>query len=405
MYKVMIVEDEMFVRIGLEHAVVWEDYGLQLMPSASNGREALELYHKYKPNLIITDVKMPEMGGIELISAIRAENKDIRFIVLTCMEDYKTAKEALNLSVSHYFTKCDLDIDELKEYLTEIVNELSAVVSRTESLEPIDNAAALTRQRWAEFFFDGKMYDIDKLLSSSYIPKGVHYLVQLSFELPEEMKNESSYLSSILNLLKEVIEKQKSGKVLTARRQRVIIIYSFSDETEAEQLRRMVLFKRHLEQSMKSYFNLSLNIASSCAFDSFDALAQRWQELQENEVCSNAQALEVEPLTDTRVLLAIDYIREHLSESLTLATVAEHTNFSPGYLGALFKRELNVFFGDFVLNMRIKKAKLLLTQSDEKLYAISEEVGFSDVSYFVKVFKRITGMTPNEYRRKNTIVL
>lgn len=75
MYKIMIVEDEVFARIGLEQAINWDALQLKLLPSASNGREALELYRQFHPDIIVTDIKMPEMDGLELISAVRTENK------------------------------------------------------------------------------------------------------------------------------------------------------------------------------------------------------------------------------------------------------------------------------------------------------------------------------------------
>lgn len=155
MYKMTIAEDELFVRIGLEHAINWADYGIELLPSASNGREALDLYERFHPDLILTDISMPEIDGLELIAAIRAKDKNVKFIVLSCLEDYQTVKQVLNLSVSHYYNKSELDVEELKQYITEIIAELSSRQPPCPPGETGQDAREAEQDEWNRFFSGG----------------------------------------------------------------------------------------------------------------------------------------------------------------------------------------------------------------------------------------------------------
>ncbi len=209
MYKIMIAEDEVFARIGLEQSINWADLHLKLIPSASNGREALELYHKYHPEIIIADIKMPEMNGLELIRSVRAEDKDVRFIILSSVEDYQTAKAALNLSVSHYYNKYDLDIHDLESYLREVVDELSAH-SSCEDFRGEAEPPESQEQLWVDFFFNGGTSCSQKLLSAEGIPnEGSFFLVLLDLAFPDAMQEDPYYRSSVLRLLREIVQKQQ----------------------------------------------------------------------------------------------------------------------------------------------------------------------------------------------------
>ena len=93
------------------------------------------------------------------------------------------------------------------------------------------------------------------------------------------------------------------------------------------------------------------------------------------------------------------YIRDHLSEKLTLADVAAVFNFSPGYLSQLFGRYGGGFV-EYITEVRVAAAKEMLEKGDKKIYEIAEELGFESSFYFSKVFKKSTGLSPREYQQK-----
>jgi len=103
----------------------------------------------------------------------------------------------------------------------------------------------------------------------------------------------------------------------------------------------------------------------------------------------------------TTIKLALQYIHNHYFENLTLDVVSEVAELSPKYLSTVFKKEMNISFSDYINNLRISEAKRLLTTSNRTILDIALELGYDDQSYFTKVFKKQTQLTPLKYRKLN----
>ena len=88
-YKVLIVEDEVLVRGGLKSVIGWEKLGMEIIGDAANGKQALEIYEADKPDVILTDIKMPVMDGLELIARIREKDEKTKIVILTCYEEFE----------------------------------------------------------------------------------------------------------------------------------------------------------------------------------------------------------------------------------------------------------------------------------------------------------------------------
>lgn len=124
MYGVFIVDDEEPARETLKYLINWEQTPFRIMGSATNGKEAVEAYPQLKPKLIITDIQMPVMDGLELIRRVRMENRAQKFVILSCHENFNYAKEAIKLGVSDYLLKDLLTPQDLYSLLEKIKNEI-----------------------------------------------------------------------------------------------------------------------------------------------------------------------------------------------------------------------------------------------------------------------------------------
>lgn len=124
MYTAMIVEDELFVRNSIRVTMDWASCGISEVYEAANGHEALEVYRTYHPEIILTDLKMPVMDGMTLIRTIRAEDKSVRFIIMSCLDEFNLVQEALNLGVMHYFFKLTTSCEDIQQILCEITANL-----------------------------------------------------------------------------------------------------------------------------------------------------------------------------------------------------------------------------------------------------------------------------------------
>lgn len=125
MYKVLVADDEVKIRSGLKHIINWPDYGFMICWEAENGAKALELIEKQKPDLVITDVKMPVMDGLDLLAHVSRNYPQIRISILSGYNDFSFVKTALRCKAVDYLLK-PVDEEELVQLLEKVRIELDA---------------------------------------------------------------------------------------------------------------------------------------------------------------------------------------------------------------------------------------------------------------------------------------
>lgn len=178
MYKVLIVDDEFPARELLKMAVNWEEAGYEIVGEAKNGQEAYECCQRKKPDLIITDIQMPVMDGIELIRKIKEENPKQKFVILSCHESFQYAKMAIRLGVSDYLLKDSYTSEELYLLLRSMADEKARAVqpegpeqSYAEKMSDLLKGAVEGQKRQMgelkeQFFLNGYSYYLALLLES-----------------------------------------------------------------------------------------------------------------------------------------------------------------------------------------------------------------------------------------------
>lgn len=118
--KVLIVEDELLARAGLRSLIDWDSLGFTLLEDARDGREALERIEDQKPDILLLDLNIPKLGGLELLEIIKNRGLPIKTIVISCYDDFHTVKEAMKLGAADYIRKLGLSGEELTEALSGI---------------------------------------------------------------------------------------------------------------------------------------------------------------------------------------------------------------------------------------------------------------------------------------------
>lgn len=120
MDRILIVDDEFLVRLGLKTTIDWNAHGYQVVGEAANGNEALEMVKNLKPDIILVDIKMPSMDGLEFITLAKEISRDLSFIILTNYESFQYAKRAVQLGVSQYLLKSEISPEVLLSALESI---------------------------------------------------------------------------------------------------------------------------------------------------------------------------------------------------------------------------------------------------------------------------------------------
>ncbi len=248
MYKILVVDDEPIVSFALRSLADWQAKGFDLSLDAADGKEALAILAKNCVDIVLTDIKMPVMDGLELLKNLREQYPTIPAIVLSAHDDFDSVRSAFKLGAVDYIVKTEMDIEALHE-----------------------------------------------VFESAITNKIVH----------QETKQYSS---------------------------------------------------------ISSVDGISFQISS-----------------------------------------AISFIQSNYSKELSLKTVGEHCGVSEGHLSKLFVRELGKSFVDYVNCLRIEEAEKLLSTTNLKIYQVAEFTGFNSSEHFCRVFKKVTGNSPNHYKNGRNV--
>lgn len=130
MLKIMLVDDEDLVLEYLEHMIDWEKQGYRIVGQVSSGRQALELYEKYRPEIVMADIRMPGMDGLELTKKLKEKNKDVVVILMSAYKDFEYAQKGIQYGVSNYLLKHELQEKKILAELDTVRKELEKLKER-----------------------------------------------------------------------------------------------------------------------------------------------------------------------------------------------------------------------------------------------------------------------------------
>jgi two-component system response regulator YesN len=171
MLKILIVDDEILVRVGIKALLPWEEYGFKICAEASDGEEALEIYKTLRPDIVFTDIIMPKMDGLELIERIKEIDKNTRCVILTCLDEINYVKEAMFLGACGYFAKISLDINQVLELLNRLKADIMQEREKYTEFKPTQQLKNENRtnmddkyvnQKHINYIKDTKKYAFDK---------------------------------------------------------------------------------------------------------------------------------------------------------------------------------------------------------------------------------------------------
>lgn len=126
MYRVMLVEDEEFILQGIYQIIDWEKLDLKVVHMAHDGMEALQLWEMEEVDIVITDISMPEMNGLQLMEELRKRAEHVRFIILSGYDEFEYARKAIRLDVENYILK-PIDEEQLEQVLKQSVEKLKQI--------------------------------------------------------------------------------------------------------------------------------------------------------------------------------------------------------------------------------------------------------------------------------------
>lgn len=443
MYRLLITDDEDLEREGLEWIIQ------RMMPDtfqvihAENGRMAIERAEEHRPHIVMMDVNMPGIQGLEALREIKERLPDTKFVLVTAYDYFAYAKEALSLGVKEYLVK-PVRREQVVRTLEQLVGELDREKrKRTDELElrhKVSQLLPIVENELALMFMVDQILDtgVEELSEWLDFPldQGCAFVVAFREHVYTQDKKK------IYDMIRSFAKTHGATCIVSSLIDRHMAIFmrkipGTRDDLWKEEAKRYgeklcAWADRQLDLAVsvgigtarsgaeglrKSYFEAVFastyfeNGGKVCHFDELKQEDGRGISEQEQPsldaetphrsyVISALQRIREEREQQTLTVLgrAKSYIQGRFAEELSLEEVADFVHLNPHYFSKIFKQQVGETFIDFVTGLRIDKAKELMASEHLSLKEICFMVGYKDPNYFSRVFKKITGVTPTEYR-------
>lgn len=531
--RVLIVDDEVKVCQLISHLIHWEDYGMEIIGMVNDGEQAFEVICREKPDIVITDIRMPGLDGIELVERVSHVLDHVFFVIVSGYSQFEYARQAVKLGVEDYlvkpirkkdliavlekisgkYTKETKDRSEKEELKTQLVQTKEKVRNNLLqdllfTRENFFQTAELTeiRERYGCTFAGScyrmvlvhlyentagtaaderefALHKIQQILKEQLadvcmeflcIVHGYEVICLLNMQDAEEqvLSRPLVKITTDMSAIREIFPAARCAVVLGhsmtdlkgcrayLEKMRMALAERFGHETQeifkeeqlemklssggvmlSAELRKRLLLESELlhakgvedlvdeirhglkerkagaqeilavYREITGIFLLAIQnyhkdtdmprtetyMQGLEVYYSLDAVFT-WLK---NELVEYIETREQEQkdLESRPIRVAKKYIHEHFRENVSLDTVSGEIGLNPAYFSTVFKKSTGQNFMDYVTSVRMEHAKELLTRSNTDVIDIACEVGYADVKYFSKLFKKHTSLTPTEYRK------
>lgn len=511
METVFIADDEANIREGLKYIVDWEELGFIICGEAGNGEDALRDILRLQPSLVLIDMRMPKLYGLEVIEQAKNQGYTGTFVILSGYSDFKYAQTAMKFGVKYYLTK-PMDEEELEKVVTEVYDSIQAERQKVENNEffrrkskkeilqdiimdevPYElldlkelkleaevyqvvlyenfqigevelpyqfadmfmvadsgtnsfehfvvkgknvlllkgNFAIEKFQRFLKhyesapqkgspldtlFISYGCMVTDIRGLKNSYeqaatllgrrffCEKGQHVLgfADLPKEQEEKLSMDITQVEEYCAKLTDFLQTFNRRKVTETLEELEGYLYHSDADISAVKLFMTDLYLQIKETMNHRYNSVTIPFDSnqdSIAFineqhylyEITDYLAEQFEEVM-NSIGNSSRDSVLDDI--------LYYIEHNYSANIKLESIAALFGYNSSYLGKIFNKNVGESFNSYVDQVRIKHAIELLIENKHKVYEIAELVGYKNVDYFHKKFKKYVGESPAEYRKK-----
>lgn len=390
MEKLLIVDDEYLVREGLCVTVDWQSLGLEVVGMAENGAVGLELARNLKPDLIISDVRMPVMDGLEMARTLFDENSDLAVIVYSGYKDFEYARRALESNVAGFLLK-PIENEELMKKVGEVMERLHTRRREDKLLGQIKKNSSLLKRQLLNSFLRGE--------DSPETAK--EQLALLGVKLPKS--GAVVYCRSKNGVSAEFIsdfsaEFAEFSVVSESYDDYCVFIVSANDEERI--VRKLIKLLDNSLKSSKSRYSVGVALFEEeipQAFVEAESLAKNAAYTAVNSVNTKGSS---SGKYKKLVRDAISIIERDYDKKISVRSVADMLFTSESHLMHEFKEQTGKTFNTCLTDFRILRAEEMLLEGNMRVNEVAYAVGYTDVKYFGQVFKDYHGMTPSEFIRK-----
>jgi two-component system response regulator YesN len=369
MIRLLIAEDENIARHGLVENVDWIGNGIELTAAAENGMEAYLMAQEFTPDIIVTDICMPVMNGLELIEKLRREMPSIRYIILSAHEEFAWAQQAIRFGVDNYVVK---PVDD-----AELIKTVKAVYLKTEKM----------RREMFQKNIDYLLLKNDCLFMDRYQQLEDQLVLALRFFQIPEMEEILDKIYAMFSGERNLPGTPDAGTTIHYYRSVCI--------------RQFVRFREALsvQGSGDIFMGMESVIENELLPIDNSATILSWYRRKLREY-ANVLVIHNQSRVERVAEQAEEYIRQNYTHDITLNDVSAEVFVSPQYLSRIFHNEKGISFIEYLNRYRIDRAKELLHQKNIPITEVAFQAGYNDYKYFSNVFKKYAGLTPRDFRKE-----
>lgn len=296
MLKVILVEDETLVKVGINSLVNWREMGFKVVAEGSNGEQGLSLIQEYHPDLVITDIVMPRMNGIDMMRRVKESNPDITFIILSSYNEFDLVKQAMKYGAWDYILKLNISEESMKEIL---INVKEKIISSNKKLNnesmPIvydTQSTSIMRQEFLKSIlennFDDRKYIDAKLpsmkleLNEAAMKVG---LVNTNLYLSESKYNDKDLKLldfMIIEILNEIGNEFFNCYFLKLSFGIYVMVFSPEESAKSQEIDEQIkIMGNTMLEMLKKYVNIDAAVSISDTYDSYLSLPQALAQAKE----------------------------------------------------------------------------------------------------------------------------
>ena len=423
MYKVLLVDDEYMITEGLKRLIPFDKWDMEVVATANHADDALDYVREHPVDIVISDVNMPDKTGLEMIGEMKELLPNSYYILLSGYQEFDYVKKAMNLNVVDYLVK-PVDKVELERLLEKIASQLGEESHEPEILsQQLDEEAFKAHLSQKENWWIG----LSKVKQGNFVipyyvlgqdwqiilaDQEFEGLLVMPFEAPYQVNFDKWKFNVEKVLFYGTVNLDQSESlfsyyepiyrvIIQGNLQQIIEELTLLEKIVLENTPRVSITKQLFTQFVMDVFHLFEHLKA-------DDMTDIVKNIHAITTFEDLVAYTKETLTsffgqyrmNENVVSVLEVIGRDYKKELSLKDISKDLFINPVYLGQLIKKETNSTFAELLNKQRIKAAQQLLLSTNDSIEDICYTVGYSNVGYFYKVFRKLCGKSPKAYRKQ-----
>ena len=382
MYRIYIADDEPKIRQRLSNLIPWNELDCNIVGTGKDGKETLQFIQTNSVDICLVDICMPQLSGLQLIQALRKENSQLLFIVVSGYDEFDYAQKSIALNVFDYLLK-PVSAKKLKGVIEKAIQSIEDRKNKenewTTALRLASKKVESLRDNFLEKLTHGlfTQEDLEEESALLSFPFNGRYL----FLVMLQDENNANY--SLREHKLRFLHLQREWREIVG--ETLVVTLDIYDNAIAfcETPKNIENIHAQLKQNFPTIY-----CYEDCTLLQIPRIYEQWLDKNHSQTA---------PL----VVDALALIDQNYDDiNFDMGALSSKLHVSSGYLGRMLKQQTGMTFHEYLSKTRIRIAVGLLSDTHLKIFEIADKVGYSTQHYFCTAFKRIMGVSPSEYRNK-----